>query len=349
MSSTATTFESLGAADFESFCYDLLVDLGFQDVDWRKGTDLNASPSDRGRDIVCHLDVPEVRGARVRQKWFVECKHWVKGVPPEKLQSALSWARLEKPQKLLFMVSGFLSNPAKDYLERIINEEKPPFRIEWWERPKLLELALGSAKLLRKYALAGDHPFVDLLHPAHLEYIRQSPINSLDYLFALLDPLDHDKRREAMGGTFFLFVNPSAKQPTSRHQTLRDLVTQPFGYAEFREKSYALRSVLPDLLIVRSIIAITLNEVFQMGDLTRTQQVIENHKGAISFFNEKVKEFPAEANDLRACIKMSEKMIEELPQRIKSAYELYSWFCDEVVAKLFRERLSIELPPLPST
>ena len=347
-SSTAITFESLSSTDFENFCYDLLVDLDFQEVDWRKGTALDASPSDRGRDIVCHLDVTELRGARVRQKWFVECKHWSKGVPPEKLQGALTWARLEKPEKLLFMVSGFLSNPAKDYLEKVSKEEKPPFKIEWWERPKLQELATGSARLLRKYGLSGDYPFLDLLHPAHLEFLRNSPMNTLDYFFGILDPLEHEKRREALGLTFLQFVNPSAKQPTSTHQTLGDLLIGPSGYAEFRDKCYALRKLLPDFVLIRSIVALTLNDLFQMGDLTRTQELIERHKDSIGFFQEKLKEHSSEARDLLSCIKMSQKMIETIPQRTKGAYELYTWFCDEIVAKLFRERLSIDLPPLPS-
>jgi hypothetical protein len=101
MTPTPAPFETLNSTEFENFCYELLADLGFCDVDWRKGTGLNASPSDRGRDIVCHLDVAEVRGSQVRQKWFVECKHWTKGVPPEKLQSALSWARLGESIVLL--------------------------------------------------------------------------------------------------------------------------------------------------------------------------------------------------------------------------------------------------------
>ena len=40
--------------EFEQFCYDLLSELKFVNLNWRKGTGFSSSPSDRGRDIECH-------------------------------------------------------------------------------------------------------------------------------------------------------------------------------------------------------------------------------------------------------------------------------------------------------
>ena len=42
-------FSGLSPTDFEEFCFDLVSDSGFANVDWRKETPLAASPSDRGR------------------------------------------------------------------------------------------------------------------------------------------------------------------------------------------------------------------------------------------------------------------------------------------------------------
>jgi hypothetical protein len=44
------SFEHLSSVDFEQLVYDLLGTLGFVNISWRKGTALNASPSDRGRE-----------------------------------------------------------------------------------------------------------------------------------------------------------------------------------------------------------------------------------------------------------------------------------------------------------
>jgi hypothetical protein len=42
----------LSATEFEEFCHDLLEELGFVNLDWRKGTGKKTSPADSGRDII---------------------------------------------------------------------------------------------------------------------------------------------------------------------------------------------------------------------------------------------------------------------------------------------------------
>ncbi len=41
--------------EFERFCYDLLSELKFINLNWRKGTGFASSPADHGRDIECQL------------------------------------------------------------------------------------------------------------------------------------------------------------------------------------------------------------------------------------------------------------------------------------------------------
>lgn len=58
----AVRFDGLSPTDFEEFCFDLLIEVGFVNVDWRKGTPKASSPSDRGRDIVAHLEREDIDG-----------------------------------------------------------------------------------------------------------------------------------------------------------------------------------------------------------------------------------------------------------------------------------------------
>jgi hypothetical protein len=51
----------------------------------------------------------------------------------------------------LIIASGFLSNPARDYLRTYEENNRPPFRIKSWERPVLLRLAEGSPEVLRRF------------------------------------------------------------------------------------------------------------------------------------------------------------------------------------------------------
>jgi hypothetical protein len=130
--------------------------LGFVNVDWRKGTAKNSSPSDSGRDIVFQEERIEVDGTKYFETWFSDCKHYTKGVPPRELQNLLAWAEAERPDYVLFIVSGFLSNPAKDYLEQYKANRKPPFKIKYWEKPTVEKLSGRKMSLLRKYNLTTE-------------------------------------------------------------------------------------------------------------------------------------------------------------------------------------------------
>jgi len=149
-------FVNLTAVGFEDFCFHLLRRLGFSNLDWRKGTPRESSPADSGRDIVAHQQREDVDGARFHDIWFVDCKHYSKAVPPTELQNALSWAEAERPNVLLFIASGYFSNPAKDYLEKYRQNRKPHFRIKTWEHPQLTHVVAGRRSLLRDYDLVKD-------------------------------------------------------------------------------------------------------------------------------------------------------------------------------------------------
>lgn len=149
-------FEGFDETDFEEFCFQLLDGLdGFANVDWRKGTPKQASPADRGRDIVAEVERRDVDGTKYNEIWFVDCKHYTKGVPPEALQGLLTWAQAERPHVALVIASGFLSNPAKDYIQTYAEKNRPSFRIRYWERPILEKLTRGNRELLDRFLLGG--------------------------------------------------------------------------------------------------------------------------------------------------------------------------------------------------
>lgn len=149
------SFDDLNHIEFEEFCFDMLRELGFVNLDWRKGTGLAGSPADRGRDLVCQLERIDIDGAKHFETWFVQCKHYKRGVPPDKLQGLLSWAQAERPDTALVVASNFLSNPSKDFLRDYEQNNRPPFRIKYWERPTLDRLTQGNVHLLDKYLLGG--------------------------------------------------------------------------------------------------------------------------------------------------------------------------------------------------
>jgi hypothetical protein len=151
------SFNRLSDSDFEEFCFDLLEELGFVNLNWRKGTGKKTSPSDSGRDIEGLLQRTDVDGTRSHEKWFFDCKHYEKGVPAKDLQNLLAWAEAERCDVAVFIVSNFLSNAAKDYIEKYERNNRPPFRIRYWERPKLETMTRGKRDLLEMHGLLKVH------------------------------------------------------------------------------------------------------------------------------------------------------------------------------------------------
>jgi hypothetical protein len=60
-----------------------------------------------------------------------------------------------RPHVALVIASGFLSNAAKDYLRHYEQNNRPPFRIKYWERPTANELAWQHPELLARFFTSG--------------------------------------------------------------------------------------------------------------------------------------------------------------------------------------------------
>lgn len=149
-------FDALEPADFEEFCYSFLGELGFRNVDWRRGTPKGGGAPDDARDIEADLVAEDVDGETRLDRWFVDCKHYENAVPPAALEPTLAWASAERPAVALFLVSGFLSNPAKDYLTKYVENNRPSFRVKYWERPQIEKLARDKGELLSRFLIRSS-------------------------------------------------------------------------------------------------------------------------------------------------------------------------------------------------
>lgn len=184
---------------FEEFCADLLRELGFVNVDWRKGTGLASSPSDAGRDIVAQLPCVDVGGHQYFETWFVDCKHYKKGIPPDKVSGLLAWAAAERADVALIVASNFLSNPCKDFLKAFEANSRPPFRIRYWERPTLQALIEGRDEFIRRHLRGSVRTWPEIF-AANVEVGDRIAYRILHSYFP--DPLPDDFReaRTELGG-----------------------------------------------------------------------------------------------------------------------------------------------------
>ena len=337
------SLDHLTEVEFEEFCFDLLSALGAMKLSWRKGTGHQSSPSDQGRDIECIFRHKDIDGER-DERWFVDSKHYKKGVPPEELQGLLSWAAAERPDVILIIASNFLSNPAKNYLESYTRNNKPSFKIKVWERPDLERFVLGKPLVMRKYGLGGEFEFLNILHPTHVAYLRDPPLNTLDYFFEVLDGLEHQERSSFLFGAFLHIINPEFVEPTDpKRQTFGDLAKTKVNYADFRKKLYALAHQVSPLFLIQSIIFHELSSLFRSGDKTSVERYRDEMRKSAAFFEEKLKKPHPDSETLRACIRDLSHNIKKAEERTNESYERYCSFCEKVVGPLLDEVLP--MPP----
>jgi hypothetical protein len=362
------SFNHLNETQFEEFCYDLLGELKFINRNWRKGTGLSTSPSDRGRDIECWREITDPLGKKRLEKWFVEAKHYKQGIPPEKLQGILSWANAQRPDQVLIIASNFLSNPAKDYLTCYIKNNNPPFEINFWERPDLEKAIAGKSRLLRKYDIAGDFPFLSILHPVHLMYLKRSSLNTLDYFFEVLDRLDPEKRDKLLGWVYTPIIKPMRREPITEEETLMELQIDEVSYEVFKEKCYEIAPVFDQILLVPALVNFILQHHFVISDLTEIDATLERHKSTIAHYQNLIREIDTDKDEdkenLRFHLKIAKEIYEKsgytfltedlkegfektlkmftefsdtAESRIKKNYSLYEYFCENVLSALLEE------------
>lgn len=169
-------FMTLSPDEFEELCFDLLDEIGFEQLVWRQGG------ADDGRDIqgVKRINVGVVEP--YEEIWFFECKRYQNGVPPNDLSSKIAWADAESPKHLLFFVSSYLTTGARDWLSKISSNK--PYRIHLVEGKRLQSLVSKSHRLMTRY-FASD--VQNLIKEAHRTWIHHNLIPEPELLRTLAE------------------------------------------------------------------------------------------------------------------------------------------------------------------
>lgn len=323
-------FDSLDPTQFEEFCYDVLLSLTPAHLDWRKGTPLGSSPSDQGRDLEAIFHRTDIDGSKFTEKWNIECKHYDKGVPPEKLQGALSWAHSTRPDVLLIIASGYLSNACKNYLEQYVENNKPPFRIVIWERQKLESLTSGNKALRAKYGLEKELSFMKLINNYHAEYSLKANYNTLPFFLEALDELDPALRDEVFYEAYFTTIGPRFREHKNDQESLHDCMLDEVNYRSYKKKLLSMRHIPSGY--VSTTVTQALASMFTGSDITNIKQVQDNWDAFIQHVSKVRKE-----KDLSFMKAKRNALAEDVMKR----YERYNHFCNTFVRKLLSETRSI--------
>jgi len=143
-------FKKLTYEEFENLCFELILKSGFIKATWRKGG------ADNGRDIEATLKNYNGLTGETELKYFFECKKYENGLPPSELISKIAWADAEKPDYLLIIISSYLSNNCRSWIEKIQSNKQ--YKIQIIEGDFLKKLLLDNHKdLIVKYFVADKY------------------------------------------------------------------------------------------------------------------------------------------------------------------------------------------------
>jgi Restriction endonuclease. len=340
------SFNHLNSTQFEEFCFDLLECLDFKNVNWRKGTGYSSSPSDQGRDIECERLVKDIDGEVFIEKWFVECKHYKFGVPPEKIQSALSWAQSQKPDCVLIIASNFLSNPCKNYIENY-NIGKPPFKIKYWEIKTLEKLTQSQSLLLKKFNVGCNFSFFNVMHPCHLLYIRRLHSFTLDAFFKAMDSVEVTKRDSILTDAYMHIIRPEFKKPITGKEKLRDLLIDEISYEHFKIKCYEIEKNNQNISVANYVTDIVLKSCFYAGDITTVDQSLKQLESMRESLQDELKN-SSSSEAIEDILDSVIDNINTLKDRNRECYLLYTFFCEHVLTFLFMEetRKIVDMGPI---
>jgi hypothetical protein len=325
--------------DFEELCYDLLKSIGFINLSWRKGTGLSSSPSDQGRDIQAEYVVKDFNGNIRIEKYFIECKHHLKGVSPDKIMGALSWAAAERPDELIIFVSNWLSNPTKNYIEDYKKNNNPFFRIKVLENKDIENILINKIDLQNKYKINCEISSLKYVNKYHIIYAIKLKLNTSEYLIKLMDELDAVKRDKAFRSIYISVIKPRVKTPIPDNVTVNELFIDKVDYNNFRK---AILSKDYDYNEIFGFICSMLALIYYHGDIGSIDDSLNQVK---SFIEDLEKELPLKENiekneDLKFIIDLK-KQINDIPKIANEYYEIYNYICDNLVRKLLLEKPTI--------
>jgi hypothetical protein len=139
---------------------------------------------------------------------------------------------------LLFIASGYFSNPAKEYLEKYKQSRKPRFRIKMWELPQIEHLTSGRRSLLDRFDLLKEKYKI-----RPISQIRKAEDEFYEKIWYNRKPADIDK--EAWEPGVKRIVKRSMREMEKKYGK-GNLIVDDFGWGMFNGKLSALRWVLGD-------------------------------------------------------------------------------------------------------
>ena len=157
----------------------------------------------------------------------------------------------------------------------------------------------------------------------------------------MLDRLDPTKRDEALCWAYHFVIRPRYKDSVTAKETIRELIIDDVSYESFKKKCIEIHEtdIIDEGLLVLSITSFVLSWLIKQGDITSIDDAIQSANNALAHFKKDLIEKPDEKERLKKLIKSTKDRIENIPNNMRQTYEIYKYFCMNVVAPLLVEGL----------
>jgi hypothetical protein len=173
--------------------------------------------------------------------------------------------------------------------------------------------------------IESRYPFLRLMHLAHFTYLRELPLNTVDYFLGVLDALDPEKRTKTFGYGISLLngdksdsVQNSQEDYAAFSKTLRQFGSHPIA-----------------ALLIIGIVHLALYDLLRLGDTTD----VENVKSRLVGFAEHLIS-KNQGEEAPPSIEWLVDHIENLSESSEEYHKDYVYFCENVVEKLLAQGLS---------
>lgn len=136
-------WELLNPEEFENLVFFLLDDMGFKNLEWRKGGK-GTSAVDGGRDLEATYAKLEPDDTLSIEKWWIEVKYRRQTLATDSIQkSVLNASGRQTVDVFAIVTSNVVSNKATDWIKEFQSQQKRP-KIIIWQRHDI-------ERIMRKY------------------------------------------------------------------------------------------------------------------------------------------------------------------------------------------------------
>lgn len=176
----------------------------------------------------------------------------------------------------------------------------------------------------------GLRPFLSAAHPAHVEYMRKMPVNTLDYFLTVVGELDLEEHADIFR-YLFLYSLPECGYDRQAGGINLPEVTRE-SITAFAARCRRAAQVVSEPAVVTGAVVRALSELFTRGDTSS----VEEMKSRLMRMAEKGMrgELGDSGPPPDEAVGWLVDHMEHLPEKTEKAHGLYVHFCENVLRRL---------------